>query len=456
MTTRLHPHHLACGLAAGVAALALAAPAASARHARSNAVSAWNENAGKAAVAACISPVGPSPAEARLYAMTHVAIHDALNAIDRRSRPYAYDARAGRGASPDAAVAAAARDVLVPVLGELSKNLVPQKCVDDAVAGVEADYVAALSALPGGRAKTRGVAVGRAAAAAILSLRSTDGAQALLVGDDQYPQGTLPGVYRFTPGTPFAFAPKLGKLTPFVLRDSSQFLPGPPHAVTDRRYTADFNQVKRLGGDDLTTPSARTPDQTEIAEFWVESAPLQWNRIARKVARDTRLDAWKQARLFGLLNMAMTDGYIGSFQAKYQYNYWRPVTAIRAAATDGNPDTVADPDWTPLEETPAIPDYDSGHAVEGGAAAKILERFFGTDDVRFSTCSTTLPAAESRCGDAATQVLRRYRSFSQAARENGLSRILVGFHFREAVKVGIVHGRNIADRAVNRFMGVVR
>ncbi|MEA2133337.1 MAG: hypothetical protein QOC68_1246 [Solirubrobacteraceae bacterium] len=455
MTTPLHSHRLACGFAAGVAALALAAPAASAHHARSNAVSTWNENAGKAAVAACISPVGPSPAEARLYAMTHVAIHDALNAIARRSRPYAYDARAGRGASPDAAVAAAARDVLVPVLHELS-TLAPPECINAAVAGVEADYATALSALPDGRAKTRGVAVGRAAAAAILSLRSTDGAQALLVGDDQYPQGTLPGVYRFTPSTPFAFAPKLGKLTPFVLRDSSQFLPGPPHAVTDRRYTADFNQVKRLGGDDVTTPSARTPDQTEIAEFWLESSPLQWNRIARTVAKDTRLDSWEQARLFGLLNMAMTDGYIGSFQAKYTYNYWRPVTAIREAATDGNPDTVPDPDWTPLEVTPAIPDYDSGHAVEGGTAAKVLERFFGTDRVRFSACSTTLPEVASRCGDTETQVLRRYRSFSQAERENGRSRILIGFHFREAVEVGIVHGRHIADRAVNRFMGVAR
>jgi hypothetical protein len=455
MTTRAHPHRLARSLAAGVAALALAAPAASAHRPRSDVVSAWNANAGKAAVAACISPIGPSPAEARLYAMTHVAIHDALNAIHRRSRPYAYHARARRGASPGAAVAAAARDVLVPVLGELTPSLVSQACVDAAVAGVEADYVAALSAIPDRRAKTRGVAVGQAAAAAILSLRSTDGAQDVLVGDPAYPQGTLPGEYRFTPGTPFAFAPRLGELTPFVLRDSSQFLPGPPHAVTDPRYTADFDEVKRLGGDDVTTPSARTPDQTEIAQFWVESSPLQWNRIARTVARHTRLDPWEQARLFGLLNMAMTDGYIGSFKAKYAYNYWRPVTAIRAAATDGNPDTEADPGWTPLVETPAIPDYDSGHAVEGGTAATVLQRYFGTDRIGFSTCSTTLPAAETRC-DTASPISRRYRSFSEAARENGQSRILVGFHFREAVEVGIAHGRRIADRAVNRFMEVTR
>ena len=456
MTTRVHPHRLRRSLGAAVAALALAAPAASAHHPRSGAVATWNANAGKAAVAACISPVGPSPAEARIYAMTHIAIHDALNAIDRRSRPYAYDARARRGASPDAAVAAAARDVLVPVLGELSaKGLVTQACVNAAVASVEADYAAALSAIRGGPRKRRGVAVGQAAAAAILSLRATDGAKDALVGDPDYPQGTLPGVYRFTPGTPFAFAPRLGEVTPFVLRDSAQFRPGPPHAVTDSRYTADFNQVKRLGGDDVTTPSARTPDQTEIAMFWLESSPLQWNRIARTVARDTRLDAWEQARLFGLLNLALADGYIGTFETKYHYNYWRPLTAIQAAATDGNPDTEADPDWSPLVETPPIPDYDSGHAVEGGAAAEVLRRFFGTDRIAFSTCSTTLPAAASHC-DQEAAVSRHYRSFSHAERENGRSRILIGFHFREAVKVGIVHGGRIADRAVNRFMEPLR
>ena len=444
-----------------VLALAVLVPAAASAPAGAHpagpagidAVSAWNANAGKAAVAACISPVGPSPAEARLYAMTHVAIHDALNAIDRRSRPYVYDARAPRRASPDAAVAAAARDVLVPVLRELS-TLVPPACVDAAVASVEADYVAALDAVRDGRAETRGVAVGQAAAAAILALRATDGAQTLLVGDPAYIEGTLPGEYRFTPGTPFAFAPRLGELTPFVLRDGSQFRPGPPHAVTDERYTADFNEVKRLGGDVVTTPSARTADQTEIALSWVESSPLRWNRIARTVSAGAGLDLWEKARLFGLLNMALADGYIGSFETKYHYNYWRPVTAIRAAATDGNPETVADPTWTPLVETPAIPDYDSGHAVEGGAAAKVLQRFFGNDHIGFSSCSLTLPAG-SRCGDAGA-VLREYSSFSQAAGENGLSRILVGFHFREAVEVGIVHGAKIGRRAVDLFLQPVR
>ena len=270
----------------------------------------------------------------------------------------------------------------------------PPECGAAGVASVEADYAAALGAIPDGRAKTRGIEVGQAAAAAILALRAADGADTPLI-DTDYPQGTSPGEYRFTPGTPFAFAPGWGDVTPFVLRDSSQFRPGPPYAVTSRKYTADFNEVKRLGGDGVTTPSARTAEQTEIALFWVESSPLQWNRIARAVSADTRLDLWEQARLFGLLNMALADGYIGSFDTKYHYNYWRPVTAIQTADTDGNPNTSADPTWTPLVTTPPIPDYDSAHSVEGGAAAKVLKRFFGTDHISFETCSLTLPAGST-------------------------------------------------------------
>ena len=148
--------------------------------------------------------------------------------------------------------------------------------------------------------------------------------------------------------------------------------------------------------------------------------------------------------------MSLIDGYIGTFEAKYHYLFWRPVTAIRLANTDGNAATSADPTWTPLVETPPIPDHDSGHAVEGGAAAAVLRRFFHTNRAHFSTCSTTLPDG-SNCGDTGA-VVRHYRSFSQAAEENGESRILVGFHFRHAVDDGITHGRKIGDRAVARFM----
>jgi hypothetical protein len=446
--TQIAKRALLTAAIAATTVAAVAAPASAHHSARTDAVATWNENMGKAAVAACISPVGPSPGEAHLYAIAHVAIHDALNAIDRRYRPYAFFGHASRRASPDAAVATAARDVLVPVLGQI-RDLFPQGCIDAAIAGVEADYAAALDAVADTPSKRKGVNVGAKAAAAILALRADDGSDTPLQ-DFAYPQGTEPGEYRFTPGTPFAFAPGWQDVTPFVLDDSSQFRADPPYDVTESAYTADFDEVKRLGGNGTTTPSERTPDQTEIALFWVESSPLQWNRIARIVSADEGLDLWEQARLFGLLNMALADGYVGSFETKYLYNFWRPVTAIQTADTDGNPDTDVDPTWTPLVTTPPVPDHDSAHSVEGGAAAQVLQRFFGTDLISFETCSLTLPAG-STCNDGSS-VTRSFTSFSQAAEENGLSRILVGFHFRNAVEQGIEHGRSIGDRAVDSFL----
>jgi hypothetical protein len=432
--------------AAGMGPLAAAAGAHTAI--RSDAVSAWNRNAGDAALAACLAPTNNPLHESRLYASMHLAVHDALNAIDRRSRPYALATRQRLpGASLDAAVAAAARDVLVPLLQQLPAPF--SDCAAAGVASVETDYAAALATITDGPAKTQGVQLGRAAAATLLAVRTGDGADTPLF-DTTFPQGTAPGEYRFTPGFSFAFAPGWADVTPFALNDSSQFRAGAPYGVTTRRYAADFAEVKRLGGDDVTTLSERTAEQTEIARFWVESAPLQWNRIARNVSAASGLDPWAQARLFGLLNMALADGYIGSFETKYLYNYWRPVTAIREADTDENPNTSADATWTPLVPTPPIPDHDSAHSVEGGAAAEVLRRFFGTDHIAFRTCSLTLPTG-STCTDP-SPLTRRYRSFSEAANENGLSRILVGFHFRNAVEDGIEHGRRIGDRAVDRFL----
>jgi len=415
-----------------------------------NAVITWNNNAAAAALGACLAPANNPLHESRMYAMMHIAIHDALNAIDRRSRPYVLKHVHVRGASPAAAVAAAARGVLVPLLRQLPAPF--SDCVTGAkvVEGVQAKYAAAIGAIPSGPAKTLGLAVGRAAAAVILAARTADGSDTPLF-DNAYPQGTAPGEYRFTPGSDFAFAPGWAEVTPFVLNAASQFRPGPPYAVTSKRYATDFREVKRLGGDGVTTPSARTADQTQVALFWVESSPLRWNRIARTVATSKGLDLWQDARLFGLLNMALADGYVATFDTKYKaYNYWRPVTAIQNAATDGNPATKADPTWTPLVTTPPIPDYDSGHSVEGAAAAQVLKQFFGTDHVRFQACSYTLPPGQT-CTDP-SPVLRQYTTFTQAADENGLSRILVGFHFRKAVKAGIVHGTKIGAWAVDRFL----
>ncbi len=435
----------------GVACLALAPGIAEAQRpwpGPGTAVTDWDANAGRAAIAGCLSPGNDPLHESRLYAMTSIAVSDALNAIDRRSAPYAVDFHVPGWTSAPAAVAAAAHGVLVPLLRELEVDFGPT-CINAGVASVEGDYAAAIARIPAGTAKTAGVQAGSRAAKAVLALRSHDGSNTPLQ-DPTYPQGTTPGAYRFTPGQTFAFAVGWGKVTPFVLRNSNQFTPAPPYPVTGKKYAADLNEIKRLGGDGVTTPSARTPEQTEIARFWVESSPLAWNRIARALATSAHLDLWQQARLYGLLNIAQADGYIGSFQHKYVYNYWRPVTAIRNADTDGNPRTTGDPTWTPLVATPPIPDYDSAHAVEGAAAATVFRNFFKTDRFSFSACSLTLPAG-STCNDA-HPVLHHFTRFSQAADENGVSRVYVGFHFRHAVDAGLTDGHQIGRWATTHAL----
>jgi hypothetical protein len=284
-----------------------------------------------------------------MYAMVHIATHDALNAIHRRSKPYAFDARVASRTSVDAAIAAAARDVLVSVIGQLQEA---PSCIENGIATADADYAAALAQIPDGPRKDRGIALGQAAARAILTLRTGDGSDTLLA-DSNYPQGILPGEYRFAPGLPFAFAPGWGNVTPFALKKGSQFRAGRPYVIDSKRYTRDFNDVKKLGRDVSTD---RSPEQTEIGLFWVESSPFAWNRLARDISARFHLGVHANARLFGLLNMAMADGYIGSWEGKYHYNFWRPETAIQLGDSDGNPDTTGDPTWTPLHFTYPMPD----------------------------------------------------------------------------------------------------
>ena len=410
-------------------------------HARADAVGQWNDTALRAAFAAgldnsagCVDPLH----ESRMMAMMHVAVHDALNAIDRRSRPYAFDAHAPAGTSPDAAVAAAARGVLVAIFPQLPAEIEPTP--DAAIAIVEAEYASALAAIPPGPAKAAGILLGQSAAATIVKLRSGDGANAPFL-DFAYVPGPNPGDFQLIPGLPFAAAPGWGDVTPFVLRSSSQYRPKRPYDLQSKKYAADFNEVKSLGAVNSTT---RTNDQTEIALFWVEGSPQGWNRIARTLAARSGLDLWQSARLFGLLNLASADAYIADFENKYFYEFWRPISAIRAADTDGNPETIADPNWDSLVGTPPAPDYPSGHSGQGGAMSEVLARFFG-DAVSFSTTSTTQPG-----------VTRSFTSFSQAAQENGNSRIYIGFHFRHAVTEGIKLGTRVGTVAFNHYLRPVQ
>jgi hypothetical protein len=399
-------------------------------------VSNWNMVAVQGTLTAGESAVVAS----RTLAIAQAAVHDALNAIDARYDRYAFAGNAQAGASADAAIAAAARYALV---GAISVGALPfggfgsPAAQANAVAQVDAAYAATLAGIPDGLPKSDGIAIGQAAAAAILALRSTDHATTLVT----YTPGTEPGDWQPTPNpVPFdppaaadllpAVLPGWGKVTPFVLLRSSQFGPNEPPRLTGKQYAADYNEVKAIGEKNSAT---RTAEQTSIARFWYEGSPAGWSRIARVVAQSQGLDLWDTARLLALVNLAMADGFIAGFETKYDFNFWRAVTAIRAGDTDGNDETVADPAWSTLLNTPAIPDYTSTHSVLGGAASEVLRRFLHDDGVPFTTTS----------GVPFAGLTRSFSSFSQAAAENGESRIFCGIHFRSAVEEGIKQGKKI-------------
>lgn len=382
-----------------------------------NAVTRWNGFATE--VFARTEGTNPM-AQSRTLAILHASIHDAVNAIEPRYKPYTRGLPAAPDASVDAAVAAASREVLVTLLP------------DDA-ARVNAEYDRVLAAIPDDAAKAAGLATGKAAARANLSRRSTDGLEA--AAQPAYVPRTSPGEYQFTPPFDFAAQPQWGRVQPFVIDVRKHAVPG-PHALASADYARDLDHIRALGA---LSSTIRTPEQSEIAKFWYEDSPLGWNRIANTVIRDRALDPWAAARALALVNFAMADGFIAGFEAKYRFRFWRPVTAIRAAATDGNPRTAPDAAWEPLLPTPPVPDYPSTHTVLGWAAAQVLIELFG-DRAAYSATSLTLPG-----------VTRQYATFSEAAEENGLSRLYAGIHFRHAVNDGKRQGRSVG-RAVARAL----
>jgi hypothetical protein len=366
--------------------------------ARADEVLRWNGVATDAAAAAQTDPL----TESRAFAILHVAVHDAVNSIDRRYTTYAEPLPAATSADASAAVATAAHDTLVALFPAGREAF--DAALRDALGGIE-----------NGSARSAGVAVGRQAAARALAARRNDGSGATV----RYEPGRAPGAYRPTPPdfTP-AFMAHWGRITPFALRSAAQFRPQPPPRVWSAEAQADVEEVGRVGGKH---GSVRSDEQSEIARFWYENSTQGWNRIARTVARERGLGLWENARLFALLNVAMADGFIAGFEAKYHYNYWRPATAIREGGDAG---------WLNYLDTPPVPDYPSTHTVLGAAAAAVLARFFETDFVTFAATS----------GDPYPGLTRRFWSFSDAARENGASRVFAGIHFTTAVRAGYEQG----------------
>jgi hypothetical protein len=361
----------------------------------------------------------------RSFAILHAAIYDAVNAIDRTHATYLVNAPASHSASQEAAAAAAAHDVLAalyPAFTSTFDAALHQSMEDDATGGNQSE----------------GIGIGRAVAAQILALRSEDGSN---VQPGAYVFGSAPGDYQSTPPN-FPPQPQFthwGHVTPFAMERASQFPLEPPPSLASARYANALNEVESVGVANSTTATA---NEALTGLFW--NGPIQnyWNEIAQTAALSQHLSTAASARLFALVNLSLADGVIAFYDAKYTYNFWRPVTAIQAADTDGNPDTLADPNWLPQSgRTAADPSYPGAHAVLSAAAADVLAAVMNRDRFDLEVTSETTPG-----------VVRSFPSFSSAAEEASLSRIFAGQHFRFDQTAGTRLGREIADFVVDNFL----
>lgn len=354
----------------------------------------------------------------RALAMAHIAMHDALNAVTPKYEQYAFKGTAS-DAHAIAAATQAAHAVLVAVYPKQREKL-------------DAARSKWLFTLPNEPSKDRGIALGTRSAAAILALRVGDRHDAM--GD--YKPGSKPGDYQYTPGFNFALNPDFRSAKPFGLTAQTQFRAAPPPSLGSTEYARAFNEVKRFGGAKST---ARSADQTHYAHWWAEFAEHSWNRIGRLTAVERELDLWAAARMFALINMGIFDVYVATWDSKYHYNTWRPISAIRGAQQDGNPETEPDAGWQPQMPTLPFPEYPSGHAAVGASGAEIVAHVYGTPSVAFTMKSiTALPGSETRT----------FTDLNVAADECADSRVMNGYHFRFATDAGKTLGRSVARQLV--------
>ena len=424
----------------------------------------WNEiaiNASGLDHALFREQLGPGRS-ARAMAIIHIAVFDAVNAIDGKYQSYTGLPPASKNASIECAIAQAAHDTLC-ALFPLQTPSFDQQLSEE------------LDDIPDGDAKTEGIQVGHAAAAAILALRSNDGSQHLepRIGIDWITSNDA-GRWRQDPISliPLALGAHWGEVTPFVLASSSQFRTPPPPSMTSAAYAAAYNEVKALGGDGIITPTTRTNEQTIIGIFWAYDGtpslcapPRLYNQIAMRIAEIKKTDKVVElARLLALVNTSMADAGIAIWESKYYYDFWRPVTGIRESdpgtgptgTGDGNDATVGDITYSPLGApasnlngpnfTPPFPAYPSGHAGFGGALFQTLRRFYGRDRIRFTFISDEFNGVtEDNNGNPRPLIERSFSSLSQAEEENGQSRIYLGIHWSFDKTEGIAQGNRIAD-----------
>jgi PAP2 superfamily len=367
------------------------------------------------AKAADIASKNPAtPIAVRTMAIVQVSVFEAVNGITGRYPPYRTKIAAAPGASVDAAVAAATRAVLL-------------KLMPDQQAAIDSDYRVALSAIPDGPGKGGGIAVGEQAAATILASRADDGA----IAPSTYRPHTSPGIY--VPTT-LPAVPHWGKRRPWAMTSGDQFRPGPPPSLTSDTWARDYNEIKAVGGKNS---SQRTAEQTVIARFWEATAPAVYWPVARSVATGSGRDVTANARLLALAGMAMDDALIAVFDAKYTYNLWRPITAIRNGDLDGNDATERDPGWTPFIDTPMHPEYPCAHCIVSASLGAVLEAEIGGGQV------PKLSSASSTAGGA----VRTWASVGDFVQEVALARIYDGVHYRYSAEVGTAMGKKVGELA---------
>jgi hypothetical protein len=380
--------------------------------AQANVISDWDAKA--------VAFAAPGSTGEREVALVHIAMFDAVNSIERRYRPYLVQLSVTKTTSQKAAAATAAGTVLA--------GLPPRRATAEMMAAL-ANY---LASIPDGAAKADGIKLGEAVAARVLEARANDGANA----PDAYRPRTTAGVYVPTPITVGSTWPTM---TPFALTKPSQFRPPPPIPLASPEWAADYNELKDYGGK---TSAKRSAQQTETARFWLMVGAPAYHPIPRQLVVAKQMSIIDSARFMALFAVALTDSYVAVFDAKYHYEFWRPITAIRNGDIDDNPATVREATWQPIDNTPLHPEYPCAHCINSGAAVAVIESVLGSADIpEVSMTSSTAPG-----------VIHRWTNLGVFADEVASARIWAGFHYRFSTRVGTDMGRQIGEYVVKNVM----
>lgn len=391
-----------------------------------NAATDWNAIAITQARASTAPGASAAGATNVYVAYVELAVYNAVVAIQGGYQPYEYTVTAPSGASADAAAIEAAYRTLLYLL-------------PDRAAALTTAYNASMGAVPDGVAKLDGQSVGLDSANSLIALRSGDGRGA--PWPYNFPSVPEPGVWILTPGAAAPATPWMGQMRPFTFDDPSQFLPDePPPALISQTWTDDYNLTKTLGSK---TSAVRTADQTEVGLFWTDHTSAQYGAMLRGLSIQENLSLLETARLLAFTTSSMADAFIGCFNAKYHFSFWRPVTAVRNGDIDGNPDTVPDSTWTPLAVTPSHPEYPAAHGCVTGALASALQSYFATPHIQFAVAS------------AVTGTTHHFSDIHDLEKEVEWARIYAGFHYHHSLVQGFVLGHKVAhNSAVNYFRAI--